>query len=328
MNILGAAGCRTAACGWAPIVVCVLVAAGGNPHAQETGVIRGTVVDQDGHAVDAARVVMSRLGGSTDRSEAETGFDGGYAQEALTAGVYTVTADKQGLSGETFRVRVRAGRTVRVNFLLKPGLRVSTWLTTLSEREALSSVFAAGVEASRSRDFEEAIDLFNRATELSPTCVECRFNLAVAYVEVGQLADAEASFKRVLDILPDYTAAYYGLSNVYMQQGRQAEAIEVRGEANHLALKRLTAWRAQATDAVERGLTFLNAGNIVDAQRRFREALEKDVNHAPAYYWLGVSLLKSNVLDRAAASFRRYLRLEGNGEFAELARKQLASIEP
>ena len=328
MNIRGSAGRRTAACGWAPIVVCVLVAAGDHPHAQETGVIRGTVVDQDGHAVDAARVVVSRLGGTTDRFEAKTGSDGGYVQETLAAGVYAVTADKQGLSGETFRVRVRAGRTVRVNFLLEPGLRVSTWLTALSEREALSSIFTAGVEANRSLDFEEAIDLFNRAIELNPTCIECNFNLAVAYIKVGQLVDAEASFKRVLDITPDYAAAYYGLSNIYTQQGRQAEAVEVRGEANRLTLERLAAWRAQATDAVERGLTFLNAGNIADAQRRFRDALEKDVNHAPAHYWLGVSLLKSNVLDRAAASFRRYLRLEENGEFAELARKQLASIEP
>ena len=328
MNIVGAAGRRAAACGWASIVVCLVVAAEHRPHAQETGVIRGTVVDQDGHAVVGARVVMARLRSTTDRFEAETGFDGRYAQEALAAGVYAVTADKDELSGETFRVRVRSGRTVRVHFLLEPGLRVSTWLTALSEREALSSVFAAGVEANRSRDFEEAIDLFNRAIELSPTCVECNFNLAVAYVEVGELAAAEASFKRVLDITPNYTAAYYGLSNVYTQQGRRAEAVEVRGEANRLALERLATWRAQATDAVARGLTFLNAGNIVDAQRRFRDALEKDINHAPAHYWLGVSLMKSNVPDRAADSFRRYLRLEGDGEFAELARQQLASIEP
>ena len=312
---------------WAPVVVMVLVAAGGALGAQETGVIRGTVVDQDGSGVEAARVVVNRLG-STDQFEANTGGNGDYAQDALAAGLYAVTANKEGLGGETYRVRVREGRTVRVNFRLEPGRRVSTWLTDLSEREALSSRFAAGVEASRSRDFEEAIDLFQQTLELSPHCVECSFNLAVAYVEVGQLDDAEKWFKQVLQITPTYAAAYYGLSNVYTQQGRSEEAVQVRGEANRLALARLAAGRAQASDAVERGVTFLKAGNIADAQRRFREALDKDSNYAPAHFWLGVTQLQSNVHDRATASFRRYLQLEASGKFADRAREHLASLQP
>ena len=310
------------------MVVLLLASTAGSSAVQETGTIQGTVIDQDGYRVETALVVVSRLGGGTDRHEAETGDDGGYRQEKLVAGLYAVTANKGELSGETFRVRVRNGSTVRVNFRLQPGRRVSTWLTDLSEREALSSLFAAGVEASRSRDFEDAIDLFQQTLALSPSCIECSFNLAVAYGEVGQLSSAENFFKRVLEISPTYTAAYYGLSNIYRQQGRRDEAIKVRGEANRLALERLAVGRAQAADAVERGRTFLDAGNIVDAQRRFREALDKDNNYAAAHYWLGISLLQSNVRDRAARAFNRYLQLESDGEFADQARTYLAGIEP
>ena len=341
MNKVRGAGCRTAVSGrprglvqfrytgrvpW--IVVMLLISAGTGLHAQETGIVRGTVIDQDGRAVDAARVVVSRLGASADQFEAETGGDGGYVREALPAGVYAVMAEKEGLSGETFRVRVREGRTVHVTLRLEPGRRVSTWSTEPVGRAVLSSLFSAGVEASRSRDFEEAIDLFRRTLALSPDCVECSYNLAVAYSEVGQLLDAEASFKHVLTVRPDYAAAYYGLSDVYMRQGRQEEAVSVRGEANRLALERLATGRREAADAVERGLAFLNAGNITDAQGRFREALSKNSNYAPAHYWLGVSLLQSNLPERAAASFRRYLQLDGSGEFADRARDHLASLEP
>ena len=174
------------------IVVMLLISAGTGLHAQETGIVRGTVIDQDGRAVDAARVVVSRLGASADQFEAETGGDGGYVREALPAGVYAVMAEKEGLSGETFLVRVREGRTVHVTLRLEPGRRVSTWSTELVGRAVLSSLFSAGVEASRSRDFEEAIDLFRRTLALSPDCIECSYNLAVAYSEVGQLLDAES----------------------------------------------------------------------------------------------------------------------------------------
>ena len=102
----------------------------------------------------------------------------------------------------------------------------------------------------------------------------------------------------------------------------------MRGEANRLALERISIGQAQAADATEQGLTFLNAGNLADAQRRFREALNKNVNYAPAHYWLGVSLLQSNLQSEAADSFNRYLQLEVDGDFSNQAREHLASIRP
>ena len=297
-------------------------------HAQETGIIRGTVIDQNNLAADSARITVSGLGSNAEQFEVETGEDGRYVQETIPVGTYAIMVDKEGMSGESFVIRVHEGRTVNVNLKLEPGRRMSTWVTGLAAREALSSVFAAGVEASRSRDFEEAIDLFHRTIELNPNCIECNFNLAVAYVEVGQLADAEARFKQIIEIRPDYPAAYYGLSDIYIRQNRREEAIRVRGEANRLALERISTGRVQATDATQRGLTFLNAGNVADAQRRFREALNRDINYAPAHYWLGISLLQSDSRSEAADSFNKYLQLEVNGDFSNEAREHLASIRP
>ena len=296
--------------------------------AQDTGSIRGTVVDQEGRPVGGANVVVSQLDDVRGRFQVETTGGGEYQQETLAAGLYSVTAAKDELGGALFRVRVRPGRIVSVNFILEPVHRVETWLTERGEREVLVSTFAAGVEASRARDYETAIEQFTQAIELSPTCLECNFNLAVAYTEVERFADAEVAFKRVLEITPDYSAAYYGLASLYRKQGREEEAGAARGEANRLALERLAAGRAQAEDAVDRGVTFLNAGNVADARQRFEEAMRVHPGFAPAHYWLGVALLESEAADPAAAAnaFRSYLQLTQDGEYVEQAREHLSSV--
>ena len=214
--------------------------------AQETGSVRGMVVDQDGRPVGGATVIVSQLDDVRDQFEVDTTGAGEYRLGTPAAGLYSVTAAKDELGGALFRVRIRPGRTVTVNFLLEPGHRVETRLTERGEREALASAFAAGVEASRARDYETAIEQFTQAIGLSPTCLECNFNLAVAYTEVERLADAEAAFKHALGITPDYSAAYYGLASLYRKQGRQEDAVAVRGEANRLALERLAAGRVMA----------------------------------------------------------------------------------
>ena len=296
--------------------------------AQDTGSIRGTVVDREGRPVGGASVIVSRLDEVRGQFQVETTGGGEYRQGALAAGLYSVTAAKDELGGALFRVRIRPGRTVTVNFLLEPGHRVETWLSDRGNREALASTFAAGVEASRARDFETAIEQFTQAIELNPTCLECNFNLAVAYTEVERFADAEVAFKRVLAITPDYSAAFYGLANLYRRQGRQEEAVAARGEANRLALERLAAGRAQAEDAVRSGVTFLNAGNVADARQRFEEAMKVFPGFAPAHYWLGVALLKSDAADpaAAAAAFQSYLQLTQDGDYVEQAREYLSSL--
>ena len=292
----------------------------------EAGVIRGTVVDQEGQVIGGARVVMTSLGTALARFEVETESDGRYAQTGLASGFYTVTAEKDELGSEVFRIRVRSGRTVDVNFALEPGRRVATWLSDVAGREELSRVFAAGVAANREGDFETAAERFTRTVELSSTCIECYFNLAVAYKELDRFAEAESAFRQAIDIKPDYAAAYYGLATIYVQLDRVEDAAAARGEANRIALEGLAAGRAQAEDAVSRGITFLEAGNVADAHRRFEEAVRNDHNYGPAYYWLGLSFLRQDRPDEAAREFTRYLGIEPNGEFSAETRQHLDTI--
>ena len=311
---------------WVLVFGCLLVVQDARSLAQETGTLRGTVVDEQDHPVDGARVVIRRLARSSGGFEIDTGADGGYEQQHITAGLYTVTAGKNELSGEMFRVRIRSGRTVKVNFLLSPGHQVATWLTELGATETASRAFAAGLAASRVSDFQTAIEHYTRALEGQPNCAECSFNLAVVYSHIEQFAHAEEAFKGVLALRPDYAAAYYGLSSVYAHQGRSADAARAREEANRLALAHLARRRRVAENALNQAVTILDTGNVAEARKRFEGMLVQDSSFASAHYWLAVSLLQSDAPDRAASEFQRYLQLDGDGVHAAQARERLSQL--
>ena len=295
--------------------------------AQSTGVVRGIVVDQDGRPVGGARVVMERLTSSGEAVEVETDPDGRFTQPVVLPGFYAVRASKGELGSELYRVRVRDGRTVEISFLLEPGIRVASWIVAERAREELAEVFAAGVAANRDASYADAVTHFTRAVELNPGCVECHFNIGVAYVALDRHADAERAFTDALAIRPDYAAAYYGLSNLYTDWGRPDDARAARDAANRIALASLAAGRQHAAEAVDRGLAFFNAGDLQEARRLFQEAIERSINFGPAHYWLGVTLSDLGQSDSALGAFRRYLSLERNGERAEQALARIAELE-
>ena len=295
--------------------------------AQPSGAVRGVVVDELGRPIGEATVVVNSFGAATTE-ETQTASDGQYAYSGIAPGLYTITATKDELGGEVFRIRVRDGHAVSVNFELAPGQRVAAYLFEAGERQALSRAFTGGIEASRSGDYEVAVAAFSDALDLSPTCLECHYNLAIAYTNIGRFDDAEVEFQSVLRLREDYAAAYYGLSSIYTRQGRDVEAAEARSEANRLALERVAAGRAQAQDAVGRGVTFFNAGNVADAIGRFQAAIDLDATLAVAHYWLGLSLQQSGRDAQARSNLQRYLQLEPSGEFAEEVRQRLEDLEP
>jgi tetratricopeptide (TPR) repeat protein len=295
--------------------------------AQSSGEVRGVVVDELGRPISQATVAVSSFG-ATKSETTQTTSDGHYTYGEMTAGLYTITATKNELSGEVFRIRVRDSHTVSVNFELTPGRRVASYLVEASEREALSRTFAAGIQASRAGDFDLASDAFRSTLDLSPTCLECHYNLAIAYAALDQFADAEAEFQSVLRLKEDYAAAYYGLSSIYTRQGRPTEAAEARSEASRLTLARVNMSRAQAEDAVARGVTFFNAGNVTDAIGRFEAAVELDVTLPAAYYWLGRALQESGRDVPARSALQRYLQLASSGEFAAEARQRRDDLAP
>jgi Tfp pilus assembly protein PilF len=294
--------------------------------AQEAGALHGRVVDEQSRPVADAIVAIRPLAGDGEAVTVATAADGTFSRGSIDSGLYTVTAGKDDLRGEMFRVRVRAGRTVQVNVQLAAGRRDATWIAELGDREAASRAFAAGVRASRAADHTTAIEQFTRAIARTPDCAACHYNLAIAYTELDRFADAETAFRQVVELTPDYAAAFYGLASIYTRQGRAADAEAARSEATRLARERLADRRRQLEETLQESIARLDAGDTTGALADLETILKRDSSFTATYYWLGVALLGSDAPDRAAMQFQRYLDLDGEGELAARARAALADL--
>ncbi|MCY4598666.1 MAG: tetratricopeptide repeat protein, partial [Acidobacteria bacterium] len=294
--------------------------------AQDAGTLRGRVVDEQRLPVAAAQVSIRPLAGDGAAVTVETTDDGTFSRGSIPSGLYTVTAGKDDLRGDMFRVRIRAGRTVRVNVELAAGRRDAAWIAELGDREAASRAFAAGVLASRAANHATAVEQFLRAITRTPDCAACHYNLAIAYSELDRFADAETAFRQVVELTPDYSAAYYGLASIYTRQGRADDARTARDEATRLARERLADRSRRLEETLQQSVARLDAGDTAGALAALEMLLKRDSSFAPTRYWLGVALLGIDAPDRAATQFQRYLELDGDGEYAEHARAALADL--
>ena len=305
-----------------------IVGTAGAVNAQPAGIVRGVVADEASRTVvSGALIVLLPLDGDGPSLEFETGADGRFARADVAPGLYAVTAARGARRSEVYRVRIRDRRAAEIRFVLGPDRGATPWIVADGARERLDELFAAGVGANREGAYEDAVTWFMLAAGLDPNCVECHYNTGVAYSALERWADAERAFQDALAIRRDYTAAYYGLANVFTRSGRPGDAAEARGEATRLTLAALEAGRRQAAEDVARGIAFRAAGNLEDARQRFEEAAGRSPGYAPAFYWLGVALAEIGRPGPALTALRRAVSLDGSGEHAADARSRIAALE-
>jgi adenylate cyclase len=92
--------------------------------------------------------------------------------------------------------------------------------------------FMLGTAIYHSERFEEAIPHFKKSLRLSPIPFsQCLANLAGAYRFLGRYDEAIATYKKLLQLQPDYLPAHAGLAATYVLAGREEEA---RAEATEV----------------------------------------------------------------------------------------------
>jgi tetratricopeptide (TPR) repeat protein len=295
--------------------------------AQPTGAVRGVVVNRDGLPISDATVELVSLDTAGARERPVTDMTGRFQQTGLLPGQYSVTAKKAELNGQILRILVLAGSSVDVHFVLEPGHTPAAWLRTLQNDRLATNAFEAGVRANRTGDHLGAIAQFLAVIEVLPSCVDCHFNIGVAYSRLERFNDAEAAYREALRIQSDYATAYYGLAELYAVQNRPEEAATARREATRISVNSMATNQAKARDSMNLGLGFLNSGNMENALRQFTIALSTDSTLVEAYYWRGRAYETSGDRDASILALSSYLSLAFNGEYANDASRRLAALE-
>ncbi|MGK4004671.1 tetratricopeptide repeat protein [Sorangium sp. So ce1036] len=143
------------------------------------------------------------------------------------------------------------------------------------------------------------------------------------YMQASQLDEdpatmdeAEALYRRALEIDPWLAIAYTNLGNICFR--RNAEE-----QAEALYMKALELDASQPEAQYNLGYVMLERGRATEAIRYFRGAIESDPRFADAYYNLAMAYEQVGDPARARPCWRRYLEIEPTGTWAEIARRHL-----
>lgn len=270
-------------------------------------VIRGRVVDQAGKPVEGA-VVTIEATESNRRAQVKTNRNGEFMQIGLPSGRYNVTATKDNLK-QVLPATVSQGTPVELTFQLTPQSGLTP--EQVKANQETQTLAQEAIDAMRAGRDEDAIKLFNDLVVKVPTCIDCYYNLGVAYSKRQQFAEAEASFLKATELAPNSADAYTGLANVYNAQKKFDQAQQVSAKAAELSGGAGGGGSAEAL--YNQGVILWNAGKFAEAKVQFEAAIKTDPKMAMAHYQLGMANLNLGQIPEARKAFEGYLTAEPNG---------------
>lgn len=295
--------------------------------AQSTGMVKGKVVDQANQAVENAKVIVEFLDGINRKYEVKSNKKGEFIQIGLAPGNYRLTASKEGVGSQSFDARVRLGAAAEVNFQLVPGGQAPMSKEDLAKFEAFKKAFDAGVTASTSGAYDEAIARFTEAAGLQPDCYPCVFNIGGAYVQKKEYDKGEEYLKKASAMKPESAEPYNALANLYNTQRKFELAAQMTEEATKRSSVLGASGGGDADSLFNQGVIFWNAGKIADAKHQFEEALKVKPDHADAHYWVGMASLNEGKVNDAIPHFEEYLKLAPTGQYAKDVTNALAALK-
>ncbi len=149
----------------------------------------------------------------------------------------------------------------------------------------------------------EAIEHYQKAIEIDPTCADAYNNLGTIYLNQGRLDEAARLYYRAIDIYPSFAEAYNNLGILLMRQGRPAEAIEQFQKALELEPDNAEIQNNLAN-------IFTTQGRVDEAIEHYRLALKQMPDSVHAHYQLGYLLQSRGEFAASVAQFQKVLQLD------------------
>jgi tetratricopeptide (TPR) repeat protein len=341
-------------------------------HAQ-TGAIEGDVIGEDGQPLRDALVRIERID-IKGNYKVKTNKKGHYFHAGLPLGTYNVHVEVDGKVRDMMKgVRVGLGDPVVVNFNLaeikkrQEAIQAAAQAGQLSEdqmrglskeqrealerqmkerseamrrNKALNDAFNAGMAAKQARQWEVAIENFQKAAEIDPQQHVVWANLAESYMNLADtkrgpeqeaaIAKSLEAWEKVVSMMPNDPAYHnnYGLALAKAKKFAEATAELEKAAAIDPA--------GAGKYYYNLGAVLVNTGQLEEAGQAFKKAIEADPNYAPAQYQYGVYLVSKATTTPdgqvvpppgTREAFEKYLALEPNGPFAESAKGMLQTLQ-
>lgn len=339
----------------------------------QTSSLEGDVKGEDGQPLRGALVKIERKD-IKGNYKVKTDKKGHYFHAGLPLGTYRIVLEVEGKDVDSVdNVRTRLGDPMPVNFDLsimrkkreameraaatgqltqeqsremsaeqKAALEkaMKERAAAMAKNKELNDAFNAGMEALKTKQFDQAVDSFNKAAGLDPKQHVIWAQLAESYM--GQaaakpVAEQEAvmgkgleAYAKAIELKPD-DAAYH--NNFALALAKAKKFDEAKAELQKAAqIDPPNAGRYY----YNLGAVLVNTGQTEPAGDAFKKAIEADPNYADAQYQYGVYLLSKATTTPdgkivpppgTREAFEKYIQLRPDGPFADSAKGMIASME-
>jgi tetratricopeptide (TPR) repeat protein len=335
----------------------------------QTTTIVGDVKGTDGKLLQNAQIQIQRTDIKANY-KTKTDKKGHYVYAGLPIGMYNVSVEVDGKTADQVSgVRTTTGDPIPVNFDLaksaaaaaaagagaaaaeEPNRAMSAKEKAefekqkkaneeaLAKNKALNDAFNAGKEAATAKNWDAAIENFEKASTLDANQHVVWSNLADAYLnrsdaKAGDARQSDldkgiAAYAKAIALKPDDPAYHnnyaLGLAKNKKFDEAQAELTKAAGLDTANAGKYY----------YNLGAVYVNTGQAEPAGAAFKKAMDIDPNYADSYYQYGVYLIgkatttpEGKILppDGTAEMFQKYLQMKPDGQFADAAKAMLQSM--
>ena len=179
------------------------------------------------------------------------------------------------------------------------------FLASLATAAADADPQAAGLDALRHQNYEQAEQIFSKIFAADPKDYAAAFNLALAETGLRKDEDAAAHYKQTLALKPGLYEAELNLGMLDLRDHRPADAIPLLREASKQKPNEPRPQRYL-------GDGLFATGDFDAAAAAFRQALALDPKLAAAELGLGQSLAREGKLDEALPHYQQAAALDSN----------------
>jgi tetratricopeptide (TPR) repeat protein len=357
------------------LAIAFLLTCASGVYSQSTYTVNGRVVGEDGQPVNGAVIQIERTDGVKWASSLKTNKRGEYTHAGLpVGGTYKISCVVDGQAVDTRAgVKPRLGEAATINFdmgevkKLRDAQRLAMETGTMTveqarqltpeqraaveaslkanedqiaKNKALNDVFSAGMEASKTGQWEVAAENYAKASEIDPKQDVVWARLAEAYMNVGSkklgaeqeavYAKATEAYSKAIELKPAESSYVnnYGTALIKMKKVPEAEAAFEKAATMDPA----NAYKYY----YNLGATLTNSGQIDAAAEAFKKAIAANPKYAIAQYQYAITLVgkaeigpDGKLVPPAGTreALMAYLELEPSGANAQSAKDLLASFD-
>jgi tetratricopeptide (TPR) repeat protein len=298
-------------------LLAAFVLAGSEARAQ-TGTARGKVLDEAGQPIVDAKIVLEFQGGVTRHYETKTNKKGEFTQVGLFPGDYKIMAGKDGYAPNGMQQKIALGDVTYLPDIKLANAKKVAEAQAAKQTEDIVPIFNKAADLGKAGKLDEAEAVYKEVIAKAPTIPEAHLNLGYIYRQKKDWANAEASYKKALELRPGYSEATSGLLAVYEDSGQKDKVAELAKAAE-----------GDPTVQFDLAAGLLNENKYEEALAAFQKSAAADPSNPEPIYYIGAILVGLNRADEARTNLEKYLSMNpSNAQNVATAQGLLQALTP